>query len=78
MHYFCHCNMNQNKTSSKDLLYTGKLRVTQVDSEGTCQHCGYYAIQWGEYSFIAENNDLSYNEKPRELIEVWRESRGEL
>lgn len=78
MNYFCHCNMNQNKTSSKDLLYIGKLRITQVDSEGICSHCGYYALRYGEYSFIAENNDYSEMEKPRELIELWREQRGEI
>lgn len=77
MHYFCHCNTNQNKTSSKDLLYTGKLRVTQVNDDGTCTHCGYYAISYGEYTFIAENNDYSDKEKPRELIELWRETRND-
>lgn len=36
--YWCDCKRDSRPTNS-----TSRLQLTEVDNEGICQHCGYYA-----------------------------------
>lgn len=70
--YFCHCNFKAIESSNTGIRNSHR---TKVDKQGICLFCGYYAVYGNDNMPIAENNALSSDDKPRCLIEVWREQR---
>ena len=83
---YCHCLIPRVYKQADDLRYRLTPLLTVVDKEGICKHCGYYAIRailepekgisQNERIFLKYNFDRLVSEKPRDLIDIWRESLG--
>ena len=46
MNYICDCMGNKDKDKNKIYQGRGIFGHTKVYSDGTCKHCGHYAVQF--------------------------------
>jgi hypothetical protein len=79
---FCHCKLKGTNFESKTPI------KTQVDSDGICLHCGYYALN-SVYKYVqactkdsnervmVQGENYNEHEVSLDLIAIWRESRAE-
>ena len=79
MNYYCHCRAVC-KGKYIDTMVKAQPRLTIVDSNGICFHCGYYALQsipMNETRASTNKQNLDNAELQLTLLEQWRMQRGD-
>ncbi len=77
--HYCHCQGNT-KSKYNDVMVKSEPKITIVDKEGVCIHCGYYALRSiPERAETASTNKQNHdNAVPQmTLLDRWRMERGD-